>query len=66
MKKEINTSKQSHRGFSHHASDEHISAYREMPFTERLRWLEENLEFMYKALTKEQWETLQKIGRAHV
>lgn len=66
MKKQINTSQQLRRGFSHHASDEHISAYREMPFVERLRWLEENLEFMYKALTKEQWETLQKFRRGEM
>lgn len=45
-------------GFSYHVTDEQIEEYQKLPPEERLRWLEEAQEFMYKALSKEKWEIL--------
>lgn len=66
MNKQSTTVERTFKGFSHHASEELIAFYRELPLIERLRWLEEHVEFMYKALTKEQWETLQKFRRGEL
>ena len=53
-------------GFSYHVTDDQISFYSKLPYEERLRWLEEALEFMYNALSKEQWEILQKFRRGEI
>jgi len=58
--------KKPHGGFSYHVTDEQIEAYRKLPPEERLRWLEEAQEFIYKALSKEKWEILQKFRRGDI
>lgn len=53
-------------GYSYHVTDDQIENYRKLPPEERLRWLEEAQEFMYKALSKEKWEILQKFRRGEI
>ncbi len=53
-------------GFSFHVTDEQIAEYRKLPLEERLRWLEEAQEFIYKALSKEKWEIMQKFRRGEI
>lgn len=50
-------------GFSHHASDEQIIEYQNIPIEQRLEWLEEILELLYTALPTENWEIMQKFRR---
>ena len=46
--------------------DEQWEFYRRLPIEERLRWLEEAQEFMYKILPREKWELLQKFRRGEM
>lgn len=57
---------ESRGGFSYHVTEEQIRAYRKMPIDERLRWLEEALEFMVHALPPDKWEILQKFRRGEI
>ena len=47
-------------------SEEQIEEFQKLPLKERLRWLEEYQEFTYRALSKEEWETLQKFRRGEI
>ncbi|MBI3195846.1 MAG: hypothetical protein HYZ34_15465 [Ignavibacteriae bacterium] len=51
---------------SYSVTDEQIAEYQKIPIPERLRWLEEAREFMYKTLTREKWEILQKFRRGEL
>ncbi|MBI5216833.1 MAG: hypothetical protein HY960_13860 [Ignavibacteriae bacterium] len=51
---------------SYSVTDEQIAEYKKIPISERLRWLEEAKEFMYKTLSLEKWETLQKFRRGEL
>ena len=53
-------------GFSYHVTDEQVEEYSKLPPEERLRWLEEAQEFIFKALSKEKWELLQKFRRGDI
>ena len=53
-------------GYYYTVSDEQIKKYLKIPIVERLRWLEEAQEFMYKALSPEKWKIMQKFRRGEI
>ena len=53
-------------GYSYYVTEEQIEEFQKLPLRERLRWLEEYQEFTYRALSKEEWETLQKFRRGEI
>ena len=54
------------KGFRHRVTDEQIRFFRSLPIEERLRWLEEAQEFMWKAMPKKNWEIMQKFRRGEL
>ncbi len=48
-------------GFSFTLTDDLIKRYQLVPIKERLRWLEEAQEFMYYAMSKDNWEKMQQF-----
>jgi hypothetical protein len=53
-------------GYSYFVTEEQIEEFQKLPLKERLRWLEEYQEFTYRALSKEEWETLQKFRSGEI
>ena len=58
--------KKTRGGFSYYVSDEQLEFYGSLPIEERLRWLEEAQEFMFKILPKEKWDLLQRFRRGEI
>lgn len=61
-----NIEQQQQGGYSYYLTDEQIEDFLKLPIRERLRWLEEAQELIYRTYTKEQWETLQQFRRGEI
>ena len=60
------TEKNKQGGFSYHLTDEQIDKFLKLPVSERLRWLQEAQELIFRTYTEEQWELLQKFRRGEI
>ncbi len=52
--------------FLYYRTDEEIEAYRKKPAIEKLRWLEAQMEFFYKAMPKRAKEIRDKLKRGEL
>jgi hypothetical protein len=58
-----NIEQEKHGAYSYYLTDEQLDAFLKLPVRERLRWLEEAQELIYRTYTKEQWKILQQYRR---
>lgn len=63
---QLESNKSQRGGFSYYVSDEQIARFKQLPISERLRWLEEAQEFIWNTVSKETWNRIQQFRRGEL